>query len=131
MDMSAAARRRSCWLLLFAFLYATLFPSLGLASGAGSVARTVWVQLCNAATHEFIAVDLSVPADPDDAEASSTRGTGHCLLCHAPATLPGGDALGVAPAPVRYARLVVPDDPQPRHAPVWNLSLARAPPACA
>ncbi|WP_144639954.1 DUF2946 family protein [Bordetella genomosp. 13] len=130
MGLSISARRRSCWLLLIAFLYATLVPALGLASGTSSVARTVWVQLCNSATHEFVAVDLAVKSSDGDTPSVS-RATGHCLLCHTPSLLPTTETPHIAAVLVRYARLVVADDPAPRAAPVWNVSLARAPPVFA
>lgn len=130
MGLSFSARRRSCWLLLIAFLYASLVPVLGLASGKPSIARTVWVQLCNSATHEFVAVDLTDKSSQGE-KSSVSRTTGHCLLCHSPSLLPGTETPNVAVVLVRYLRLVVADDPAPRAAPVWNVSLARAPPVSA
>ncbi|SAI73796.1 Protein of uncharacterised function (DUF2946) [Bordetella ansorpii] len=131
MGLSFSARRRSCWLLLIAFLYASLVPALGLASGKSAVARTVWVQFCNSATHEFVAIDLTDGQSSEGDKPSASRATGHCLLCHSPSLLPTTETPHVAVVLVRYLRLVVADDPAPRAAPVWNVSLARAPPVAA
>lgn len=125
MGLSFAARHRACWLVLIAFLYATLAPALNLAAGHASASRTVWVELCNATGHEFIAVHL--PDEPAKA-GHSAKPAGQCLLCVYPSTPPADIVVAVAPTTADFARPAIHDDPDPRRTQPWSPSLARAPP---
>lgn len=128
MGMSLSARRRACWLLLIALLYAALMPSLGLASGKAAAARTVLLQLCGGDGHTSLSLDL--PDESPQAGAGKIL-AGLCLLCAHPAVPPQlGDGPALAPA-VGFAPSRVTQALPPRQADAWDPGLARAPPLTA
>jgi len=127
MGKHGPARRRTTWLLLIAFLHAVLMPSLGMAAGRESVARTVLLQLCNAADRS--AIEIELPDAGGKADAATDAGhSGFCLLCFSPATPPGLDLAVAAPAAAEFIPPIAPDDPEPRLAAAWNHCRPRAPP---
>ncbi|WP_251864265.1 DUF2946 family protein [Achromobacter sp. Marseille-Q4962] len=122
-----AAQRRISWTLLFAFLFATLLPVLGLASGEPAAARKVLVQFCGVGEHEF-ALELPAGDAPQKKAGASPTHAGFCLLCVSPATLPELAAPTFIPGlsgPVSWA---MPVPSAPREPACWNVALARAPP---
>lgn len=128
MGMSALALRRTSLFLLVAFLHAMLAPSVGLAAGRESVARTVLLQLCGATGHQSIEFQVADAGDKSGT-VSSSKPAGICLLCFSPATLPPVGLPACAPAGHAFVPTSIADDPEPRRVAVWNPSLARAPPA--
>ncbi|MEI2414548.1 DUF2946 family protein [Orrella sp. JC864] len=129
MSQRLSGRRPACWLALIAFVYATLLPVLGMASEPSSTARKVWLELCNAGTHERIAVDLSADADgPQQGQAVSAAALGHCLLCCFPSFLPETGWPAIAPATRAHLLAPVPEAVAPPGRPAWHPCRARAPP---
>ncbi|VFR54263.1 hypothetical protein BRI6_4035 [plant metagenome] len=129
MRLSLPVRRNTCWLVLLAFLYATLVPSLVLAGGVSPEARKVWVELCGPTGHEMVQLELDTGGEQGDGLVSLSS-TAQCLLCLHPATppdttLPSPVATRAASAmPLAAAR----ETPAPRGAPAWQRAPARAPP---
>lgn len=116
------------WLVLLAFLFSTLTPSLAMGLGGSEASRTVWAQLCGVNGSELIAIQ--VDGEPEAAQSKTLDAPeGHCLLCFQPST-PPGDVL-LAPATridfVRHIAPVITSPPQ--DGTCWGPALARAPPA--
>lgn len=121
------ARQPTCWLLLIAVLFATLAPTLGMALGGHGASRTVWTELCSVDGRESIAIHVDDDRKPfTDADNAHQ---GHCLLCFQPSTTPQPASLETAASIAVVLRVAQPDAAPPRYASVWNLPLARAPPA--
>jgi len=127
MNPTPSARRHASWLVLIAFVFATLAPVFTGAGAGGSAARQLWIQLCNSPSPRLVSLDL--PAQDDGGKAGHSASTsGHCLLCFHPATPPRLETPTFQAAFHSSVRLLVPGDPAPRRPPVWNHRLARAPP---
>jgi len=120
-------RQPTCWLLLIAVLFATLAPTLGMALGGHGVSRTVWTELCSVDGPESIA--LHVDGDPEPYTDAANAHQGHCLLCFQPSTTPQPASFETAARIAVVLRVAPVDVAPPRYAAVWNLPLARAPPA--
>ncbi len=114
------------WFALLAFLFATLAPSLGMALGGHKASHTEWTQLCSAAGHELIAIQVDdSPPLTDDGSAHQ----GHCLLCFQPSTTPQPAVLAPVARNAVVLRIAHAETAAMQSAIAWNIPLARAPPA--
>ncbi|KOF53441.1 hypothetical protein AD428_13470 [Achromobacter sp. DMS1] len=123
-----AVQRRISWAVLFAFLFATLLPVLGLASGEPAAARKVLVQFCSVGEHEFATLELPAGAAPEKKADASLAHAGFCLLCVSPATAPEPVQPSFVPGLSGPASWAMPVPLAPREPSCWNVALARAPP---
>lgn len=115
------------WLVLLAFLFSTLAPSLAMGLGGPDVSRTVWAQLCSADGPELVAIQVD---DPDsDASYVTADQQGHCLLCFQPTTSPEYISATPVAGMGFVQRIVVAPITPPATGPSWSPALARAPPA--
>lgn len=120
-------RQPISWLVLIAFLFATLAPALATSLGGQSASRTIWTQLCSVDGPELIAIE--VDGEPSDAARLMADGQqGHCLLCFQPTTFSHGESVTPHQRNVAVLRVVLPETPPHRSAAGWNTPLARAPP---
>ena len=123
------ARQPVSWLVLLAFLFTTLSPSLAMGLGGPEASRTIWTQLCSVDGPELVAIQVDVDDDDPSSHAADSR-QGHCLLCFQPSTDPQNPSLAPATAHAAFVlRVAIADTPAPRSAPAWSPALARAPPA--
>ncbi|HLU19843.1 MAG TPA: DUF2946 family protein [Pusillimonas sp.] len=114
------------WLVLLAFLFSTLAPSLAMGLGATDASRTVWAQLCSAEGLQHIAIQID---DDPEAEQQVTDSTqGHCLLCFQPSTSPEGISVAPMARAASAMRVHIAATSPPKSASNWSPGLARAPP---
>lgn len=123
----ANLRRPASWLVLLAFLIATLAPSLGLALGGHSTTRTIWAQLCSVDGPALVAIQIDAQADQDTKTDDARQG--HCLLCFHPSSTPQDPVLAPVAA-ASFARRIpaTGHTTSTRHSPTWHVPPARAPP---
>lgn len=121
------ARHPTSWLVLLAFLFSTLAPSLAMGLGGPNASRVVWAQLCSVDGPELIAIQ--VDGDPDStASQVGDPQEGHCLLCFQPTTSP--EHVAVAPATrIHFVlHILAATNTPPQSGTAWSPALARAPP---
>jgi len=114
------------WLVLLAFLFSTLAPSLAMGLGGAETSRTVWAQLCSAEGPAQIAIHID--DDPDPGQQATDAKQGHCLLCFQPSTSPEGISFAPTAHMVTAMRVRVAAVAPPQSVPTWSPGLARAPP---
>ncbi|WP_397475122.1 DUF2946 domain-containing protein [Pusillimonas sp.] len=122
------ARQPTSWLVLLAFVFSTLAPSLAMGLGGPDASRIVWAQLCSVDGPELVAIQ--VDGDPDSTSSQIVDAQeGHCLLCFHPSTSPEDVAVTPATRTDFVLRIAAAPNTPPQNETTWSPALARAPPA--